>query len=303
MKKIPFLMLIAGLLTISITLFNSCQQDELAKPDVKITARTHDCSAVCIDPLAPVYYDHVDSVRETAGPNYRQFKYTVHNTLTGFVLNWTYTATTPTPRILNFVVSGAGFTVSQSYTSACVTNGTSGSNTFTFTGAWAACGVVSFTANIEDCANLIKATKTGTYNLVGQCVTCGTESFTYTTADNLNITFSYNAGAGTGALTGATVEFTFPQVMNSPLNGAGLYVGADGKLYTVNNPTNQTVFTWTGDIGCTSTTGQTFAFSFLPDCSAPPANDGVAVIWTDTKVNGVSVKGNLTNIKYTGCPN
>ncbi|MDO9037359.1 MAG: hypothetical protein Q7U59_03320, partial [Lutibacter sp.] len=56
-----------------------------------------------------------------------------------------------------------------------------------------------------------------------------------------------------------------------------------------------------------------------PDCSAPPANDGKANVWTDAKIvaiDGValvddlltlenegaySLKGSLANIVYEGC--
>lgn len=143
-------------------------------------------------------------------------------------------------------------------------------------------------------------------------------NFDYETADNQNIVFSYNHGSDVESV---TLAFTFPQVMNMILNEDDQYVAPDGKIYEVNNPTNQTVFTWTGAVGCDADEPETFEFSMTPDCSAPPANDGKANIWTDTKViaiNGVelvddlltedinegpySLKGELENIVFLGCP-
>jgi len=136
------------------------------------------------------------------------------------------------------------------------------------------------------------------HKLVPVC-TCDEELLTYETQDNLNIVFSYNDDE---KLTNAKVEFTFPQVLNLPLNGDGKYVAPDGKIYSVNNPTNQTVFTWYGDLPCRTDDAITFAFSHTADCSAPPTNDGQAIIWTDFKVNEESKKGSNSNIVAV-CPN
>ncbi len=140
---------------------------------------------------------------------------------------------------------------------------------------------------------------TATHNLVPVCV-CDDESFSVdATNDNLDLLFTYDADI---ELIGATVEFTFPQVINLTLNTSGNYVAPDDKEYTVNNPTNQTVFTWVGDIGCIDLEAETFEFSHSPDCGAGNAKDGEAVIWTDMKVNGASVKNGVPNIKYLLCP-
>lgn len=286
-------------------LVTGCQQDELSTPNGVVSTRSHDCETVCIDPENPVYFPHSDLVTETAGPNNRTFNYSVHNTLDGIVLVWSYSATQPTPRRLTFTVAGGGFTAPVSHTTVCAAPPQNGIDTFYFTASWSACDVTLLTAKLEDCAGILKVTKATTYELIGACNSCDEDSsFTYVASNNnLDVTFSYNAGASTGALEDAVVAFTFPQVMDLPLNGAGKYVAPDGKLYSVNNPTNQTVFTWTGDIACTAAEATTFAFSFAPNCSAPPANDGKANIWTDMKVNGVSVKNAGTpNIVYTGCP-
>lgn len=152
---------------------------------------------------------------------------------------------------------------------------------------------------------------------VTNCSSCDDANFDYTTEDNQNIVFTYNHSE---EVSNVTIQFTFPQVENSILNGDGKYVAADGKLYSVNNVKNQTVFTWTGAVSCKSGEAETFEFSFTPDCSAPPANDGKANIWTDAKIvaiDGVtlvddlltienegpySLKGSLKNIVYLGCP-
>lgn len=141
------------------------------------------------------------------------------------------------------------------------------------------------------------------YALHEICSGCDSESFSYNaTNNNLSVIFKYDAAT---VLTNAVVEFTFPQILAMTLDSNGKYVAPDEKIYTVNNATNQTVFTWTGNIGCTDATATTFQFNFSPDCGAQPANDGEAVIWTDTKVNGISVNNvshpEYTNIKYTGC--
>ncbi|MDP3359864.1 MAG: hypothetical protein Q8S41_11005 [Lutibacter sp.] len=155
--------------------------------------------------------------------------------------------------------------------------------------------------------------------VVAPCVSCDIANFTYETSDNQNIVFTYNHDE---EVSNITIEFTFPQVMISELNNDGKYVAADGKLYSVNNPTNQTVFTWTGEVSCKSSEAKTFEFSFAPDCNAGNANDGQANIWTDAKIvaiNGVALVdvlltiedeseinlkeiNNLSNIVYTGCP-
>ena len=127
------------------------------------------------------------------------------------------------------------------------------------------------------------------------CITCEPEYFSYVTQNNKDITFHYNASE---SLSGAVVVFTFPQIANMPLNENGQYVAPDGKIYSVNNPANQTVFTWTGDIGCTTLLEATFTFSLTPVCNA----SGKSQVWTDFTVNTYSKKNDSTpSIVYT-CP-
>lgn len=200
-------------------------------------------------------------------------------------------------------------------------------------GDWVQVYQISQSTSVNTCFPLTFVTA-GTYQLrykigsggytqvavtVVNCTTCDDANFTYETADNQNIVFTYNHGE---EVSNVTIEFTFPQVMNSQLNADGKYVGADGKLYSVNNPTNQTVFTWTGEVSCKSSQAETFEFSFSADCSAGNTNDGQALIWTDAKIvaiDGVALVddlltiedeseinlkeiNNLSNIVYTGCP-
>lgn len=90
------------------------------------------------------------------------------------------------------------------------------------------------------------------------------------------------------AVTGAVVEFTFPQIkyflphMNN-LN--------QQRIYTVNNVDNQTVITCTTDL----VKGMNPMFCFLVKVDCGKGISGYANIWTDMKVNGVSVKGTIKN--------
>jgi len=159
--------------------------------------------------------------------------------------------------------------------------------------------------------------------IVENCEMCDDASFSYQTENNLDIVFSYNHNEEAEI----TIVFTFPQIENLELNDEENYEAPDGKEYSVNNPKNQTVFTWTGEISCKASEPTTFEFSFVPDCGSGNAKDKQAVIWTDTKiiaidgeqvitteddpstpdidetVIGYSIKGDLSNIVYTGCSN
>lgn len=283
----------------------SCEKENLFHSSSDrdfIQTRSHDCESICIDSENPVYAIHTGYVQQESGPNTRRFDYEVYNTLNGFMLNWTYTTAGPSSptRSFRLVVSDAGFSVPLTYNTGCVNNGATGSHFFPFDVVWEACEIVMLEASIRDCAGtLVGTANNDVYHLVGECHACDEASFGYSTDDQLAIVFTLNTSE---ALTDAQVEFTFPQVLNLQLDANGSYTGPDGKMYTVNNPTNQTVFTWTGDVSCLTAEAETFAFSFQPDCGAGNAHDGQAVIWTDTKVNGISVKGDLQNIVYTGCP-
>ncbi|MFZ5431186.1 MAG: hypothetical protein ACOZDD_13200 [Bacteroidota bacterium] len=318
MKKNRLFFMFAALL-VAAAVMVSCQKEEALNTDLmlkSVVVESYDCNLVCIDAADPTYYGQTATISNNSGPQTRTFTYTVYNTLTEFELGWSYTATNNSSRQLRITVSGAGFATPKVYTSGAVQSAGTGSNTFAFDAAWTKCGVVNIKAEILEDA-VVVSTATTTYSLVGACAGCDEASFDYETSDNLNIIFTYNHGEEVESV---TISFTFPQVLNSELDVNGKYVGADGKLYVVNNPTNQTNFTWTGYVSCKADEAATFAFSVKGDCSAPPANDGQAIIWTDATViaiNGVllvddpetvenegpySLKGTLSNIVYTGCP-
>jgi hypothetical protein len=291
-------------------------------------ARTYaatDCGNFCIDPDLPEYSVQSAQISNNTGggrPFTRVFTYTVYNTLNGFELGWSYTATNPGSRKLRITVSGAGFTLPQIYTSSAVQTTGNNTHTFSFTdNSWAACGVVTIKAEILDGGNdtVVSGPLTTYYSLIGACEDdCDEESFDYSSSvvgGLVDVTFQYNYSEEAEV----SIDFTFPQIINDiPTNGS--YTGADGKTYRVTG--NGTVFHWTGDVSCSSESPTTFAFKGLvPDCGPSTAKDGKANIWTGAKVvaiDGVelvddpetldinegeySLKGDLDDIVYSGCP-
>lgn len=132
------------------------------------------------------------------------------------------------------------------------------------------------------------------YALHEICSGCDDESFSYNAnvagTDLVNVVFTYDAAE---PLEDAEVKFTFPQIEN--VSEDRIYTAPDGKEYSVNNDGNNTVLTWTGDIGCTDAEATSFVFEVMADCNA----SGKAQIWTDAKVNGESVKNdNTPNIRF-----
>ena len=90
------------------------------------------------------------------------------------------------------------------------------------------------------------------------------------------------------AVTGAFVEFTFPHIEYFVPHITG---PKQLRNYTVNNVDNQTVITCTTDLA--KGPNPMFCFIVKADCSE--GNNGYSTIWTDMKVNGVSVKGTIKN--------
>ena len=90
------------------------------------------------------------------------------------------------------------------------------------------------------------------------------------------------------AVTGAVVEFTFPQIKYflPHMNNKN-----QQRIYTVNNIDNQTVITCTTNL----VKGMNPMFCFLVKVDCGKGKSGYANIWTDMKVNGVSVKGTIKN--------
>ncbi len=106
------------------------------------------------------------------------------------------------------------------------------------------------------------------------------ESFSYETSDNLTVLFKYKSE---NDIPNAQVKLTCPHI--DPTNG---FTANDEKTYAVNNSGNQTVLTWEGDI--TACEEISFDLTFVPDCSKKNNGNGGVTIWTDFKVNEVSVK-------------
>jgi hypothetical protein len=87
-------------------------------------------------------------------------------------------------------------------------------------------------------------------------------------------------------LENATVEITMPQII-SFVNGPSSPIAQFS--FTPNNVDKPTVITWVGNL--TIGTPKTFCIIVEPDCNP----SGKAVIWSDFKVNGVSIKGTIKN--------
>jgi hypothetical protein len=98
--------------------------------------------------------------------------------------------------------------------------------------------------------------------------------------------FIYNSPE---AISGAVVEFTFPHIKYFVPHITG---PKQLRNYTVNNVNNQTVINCTTDL-VKGWNAAMFCFIVKADCSK--GNSGYATIWTDMKVNGVSVKGTIKN--------
>jgi len=86
----------------------------------------------------------------------------------------------------------------------------------------------------------------------------------------------------------AVVEFTFPHILYfvPHVINANKHI-----IFTVNNVNNQTVISTITNL--TAGWNPMFCFMVKVDCSR--GNSGYATIWTDMKVNGVSVKGTIKN--------
>jgi hypothetical protein len=97
--------------------------------------------------------------------------------------------------------------------------------------------------------------------------------------------FVYNSPE---AVSGAVVEFTFPHIEYFVPHVGG---SKQQRIYTVNNVNNATVITCTADL----VMGPNPMFCFIVKADCSKGNGGYATIWTDMKVNGVSVKGTIKN--------
>ncbi|HCE54598.1 MAG TPA: hypothetical protein DER05_06135 [Lutibacter sp.] len=106
-------------------------------------------------------------------------------------------------------------------------------------------------------------------------------------ADNydLMVHFVYISPA---ALTDAVVEFTFPQIIRFFPH---VIDGNEHRTFIVNNQNNQTVITTVTNLD--EGWNPMFCFMVKADCSK--GKSGFCTIWSDIKVNGVSVKGTVKN--------
>ena len=289
--------------------FWSCQKDELMNFDegvmLKLATVYDDCYNQCIKAGSGDYFYKTDTKTISWGKdkNTKVVDLKYYNTETHFVIEF---KSTHSPQNLyidgNFVLEYNG------------SENTWITHSIPLNDEWEACDLVEHLVRIEGQGNPVNFDIE--YNLIGLCTDCNDANFSYDTRDNLEIIFSYNHDVEAEL----TISFTFPQVQDVELNSDGKYVGEDGKLYDVNNSGNQTVLTWTGVVGCLAVNAETFHFIHTADCGKA-SNDGKANIWTDAKiiaVNGValvddeltqeideseiSLKGELPNIVYRGCP-
>lgn len=90
------------------------------------------------------------------------------------------------------------------------------------------------------------------------------------------------------AVSNAVVEFTFPHILYFVPHVTNVN---KHRIFTVNNVNNQTVITTVTNL--TAGWNPMFCFMVKADCSK--GNSGYATIWTDMKVNGISVKGSIKN--------
>jgi hypothetical protein len=89
-------------------------------------------------------------------------------------------------------------------------------------------------------------------------------------------------------VTDAVIEFTFPHILYFVPH----VINANKHItFTVNNVNNQTVIRTITNL--TAGWNPMFCFMVKVDCSK--GNSGFATIWSDMKVNGVSVKGSIKN--------
>lgn len=92
-------------------------------------------------------------------------------------------------------------------------------------------------------------------------------------------------------LTDAVVEFTFPHILRFFPH---VIPGNKHRTFTVNNVNNQTVITTVTNLD--EGWNPMFCFMVKADCSK--GKSGFSTIWSDIKVNGVSVKGSVKNMVF-----
>lgn len=243
-----------------------------------------DCVSACIEPGATTYYTVSGSDTRSAGPNTKLVSYRAYNTETQFVLDVHYAVTSGS--------SGAQVQITMDINGDIVVlnnvvSGSTVTHTIDLPADWQACDEISFSVLQEGLSTPI--TFNNTYALVGVCETTCDESFSYEINDDGSYDFTYVSPEDLNA---AEIKFTCPHIVS--------FEALDGRSYTV-NPGNgngsPTVLTWTGNIA--ACTPIIFTLHFDADCNQN--NAGFANVFTDFKVNGVSKKGDNSNIRLM-CP-
>ncbi|WP_274474154.1 hypothetical protein [Mangrovimonas aestuarii] len=239
-----------------------------------------DCSSVCIEEDSETYFAMTGSDTGSAGPNSKSVSYEAYNTETQLIINVTYTITSGNSNAqadITITIDGDEAVIED------VPSGSTVSHMIDLPSDWEACDEIPFTIYQEGLSNPISFNET--YALIGMCGGCD-ESFDYEEQEDGSYLFTYTSAE---SLEGAEVKLTCPHIVD--------FEALDGKVYSFNPGNGQgspTVLTWTGDIdACTEIS---FAISFTADCDQN--NSGFANVFTDFKVNGVSKKGELSNIKF-----
>jgi hypothetical protein len=263
MKKVNVILTLAAVI-LSGFVFQSCQKEDALRGERKVMAGYvyDDCEEQCIESGSGDYFYKVGSLTGTIGQNSKTIGYKYYNTETHFVVEVSYNRTPAS--------SGASstikVTVGSSEISNTIVNGNSATYSFPLASGWAACGLVSFSIAETD-GDGTWLSGNGSYNLIGICQDC-TESFTYVDNGDGTYIFTYTPEED---LTGAEVVFTFAQgVAVSGLEG-----------WSVNGSTRQKTLDF---VACVPVT---WTVTLAADCSG---KSGASNVWTDFKVNGVSLK-------------
>ena len=305
MKKLVYMAVLA--LITATGIFWSCQKEEtLTNPEERLMLKSvsieADCESDCITPGGPYFIKTYKQYYDEVADKWVQVD--VYNTATQIV--YEITSSEDIIEIWD-VDADTLFYANYSYHSnnGNIKDGTPATQPFIIAQDlatdWLACDEienkirVTRKAEANPKANGNSQTFESMYNLIGVCSANCEESFSYETADNKYVTFTYVSDV---FLENAEVKFTCPQIDD--------FTAVDGKEYNVNpgqvNGTDN-VLTWIGDIeACIPIT---FTLDFEPHCTYNDNSQkwNTPNVWTDFKVNGVSIKGDLPNIVYTGCSN
>ncbi len=267
------LLLVLGAVLVGTALLFSCQKtDELAVAEQELMLKSaaaypeDGCNTVCITPGSGDYFlkEYTHTFDATAPAKTVTVK--VYNTETHLV----YEVTSQNCDFKHLKFNG-NFEVNNAVT-------TSWKKEILLDADWKACDLKE--ATIEVYRNNLNGTGGGqyakletSYNLIGVCQGCE-ETFNYQANEDGTYTFTYVPAED---MVNAQLVFTFPQ--SALAEGLGEEWGYNGQTAqaTMNLKACQE-YTWTVKLVCKELNN--------------PQNK-----WTDFKVNNVSKKGNLANIK------